>query len=91
MNANLDMIVSAKDLLQALQVNPTKPVNHQTLSSVEDLEQVVSYSMLHCAAMERTFINADSFYNIVHVATALSHKVKTKLTPFFFFCYKYYN
>ena len=79
MNANLDMVVLARDLLVALGVNSTEPLDHAFLSSSADLEQVVSYSMLHCVAIERTFVHKSIFRDIVSVASSIPHTVRVEV------------
>ena len=75
MNANIDMIVSAKSLLLALEASPSVAVDHDVLSSVADLEQLVAYSMTHCAGIERSFLDKDLFDSIVETGTSVAHKV----------------
>ena len=74
-NANLDVIVSAIDLLEALNVSHTLPKDHSSLNSITHLEQLVAFSMLHCAGMERTFADLKLFNNIISIAESLPHKV----------------
>lgn len=76
-NANLDMILSARELLQALKATPSKPFDHPHLTSIAELEQLVLYSMLHCAGLERTFTDGDLFKDIVEAASSLSHTVSS--------------
>lgn len=76
MNSNLDMIVSALELLNALNATPTKPADHPALISVVQLEQLVSFSMQNCAGVERTFADTDVFDTITEVAASLHHNVR---------------
>ena len=75
MNSNLDLIVSAVDLLKALNATPSSPGDHASLSSIEDLEEVVSYSMQHCAGIERVFTDHEVFERIAEAAAQLPHVV----------------
>lgn len=75
-NANIDMVVSAIDLLEALNVSITSPKEHPYLNSLTELEQVVSFSMLHCAGMERVFLDQQLFIAITDVARSIPHEVK---------------
>ena len=74
-NSNLDLIVSATDLLKALHVSPGAAMTHPHLSSLEDLQELVSYSMQHCAGTERFFTSQEVFEQTVQAATTLNHKV----------------
>lgn len=69
------MVVSAVDILGVLEVNSTYPCDHASLSSVTELEQVVGFSMLHCAGVERTFVHHHLFNNIVNTASSIPHSV----------------
>ena len=75
-NSNLDLIVSALDLLRALQVDPSSPRDHSTLSSLRDLEQLVGYSMQHCAGLERVFVDQALFLQIVEAGDKVEHAVR---------------
>lgn len=74
-NSNLDLIVSATDLLKALHVSPGAAMTHPHLSSLEDLQELVSYSMQHCAGTERFFTSQEVFEQTVQAATTVNHKV----------------
>ena len=74
-NANIDLIVPALSLLKALNVSHTAPSDHSSLNSVMQLEQLVSFSMLHCAGIERVFSDPELFTHIVQVAETLPHTV----------------
>ncbi len=70
------MIVPAVELLKALDVNITSPNDHSSINSRTQLEQLVSYSMLHCAGTERMFTDLQSFNDITDIATSLDHMVR---------------
>lgn len=74
-NSNLDLIVSATDLLKALHVSPGAAMTHPHLSSLEDLQELVSYSMQHCAGTERFFTSQEVFEQTVQAAITVNHKV----------------
>lgn len=74
-NTNLDMVVSAIDLLKALKLQSTAPQDHSALSSLVELEQLVAFSMYHCAGVERIFTNQTLFNSITTVAASLPHVV----------------
>ena len=78
-NANLDMIVSACELLIALNATPTEPADHPVLKSVVQLEQLVSFSMQKCAGVERTFSDPDLFDIITKISASLPHSVRSIL------------
>lgn len=67
------MIVTAIDLLTALNLEVTEPHDHSTLNSFSQLEQLVAFSMLHCAGVERTFTELSLFHNLTSLAATLSH------------------
>lgn len=67
--------MSALDLLQALGAEPSEPVDHKALTSVSQLEQLVGYSMSHCAGVERTFTDQALFLKIVQTAANIEHTV----------------
>lgn len=75
MNTNLDMIVSAVDILKVLEVNHSPPLDHSSLNSVAELGQIVAFSMLHCAGIERTFTHQSVFDAIVNAASTIQHIV----------------
>lgn len=72
-NSNLDMIVSATELLQALNITPGASADHTSLDSLQDLQEIVSYSMQHCAGTERFFSNLEVFQQTVQAATTIPH------------------
>ena len=74
-NSNLDLIVSAVHLLKVLNARESSPRDHASLSSVNDLQEVVAYSMQHCAGTERVFTDKELFQQIAESATQLPHVV----------------
>jgi ADP-dependent glucokinase len=73
-NANLDLVVSATQLLEALGLSPGQPVDHTHLASAVDLQEQVAYSMLHCAGTERVFTSQAEFQKVVTAARSLPHE-----------------
>lgn len=69
------MIVSAVDILGALNVENTSPYDFSALTSLAELGQLVAFSMLHCAAVERVFTDQQLFSNITSVAVSIPHVV----------------
>ncbi len=74
-NSNIDLIVSGLDLLEALKVVPSNPSDHAALNTLDDLEQLMSYSMMHCAGLERVFRDKQLFLTIVETAININHSV----------------
>lgn len=74
-NSNLDLIVSAVDLLKLMNSTVSSPRDHASLSSINDLQEVVGYSMQHCAGIERVFTDLELFQMITEAATLLPHDV----------------
>lgn len=70
------MVVSAVDLLKALNAKSTLPRDHPSLNSIADLEQLVAFSMYHCAGVERFFSDRLLFSNITSVAALQPHTVR---------------
>ena len=70
------MVVSAIDLLKALNLQSTIPEDHTVLSSLAELEQLVAFSMYHCAGVERIFINQTLFNSITTIAASVPHIVR---------------
>ena len=68
--------MSATDLLKALQVSPGAAMTHPHLSSLEDLQELVSYSMQHCAGTERFFTSQEVFEQTMKAAITVNHKVR---------------
>lgn len=75
-NGNLDLIVSAIDLLSALNVHPSAPNDHPSINNVSVLHEVVGYSMQHCAGVERVFTDQKQFLKTVDTAKQLQHTVR---------------
>ncbi len=67
--------MSALDLLSAMEVAPSSPEDHPSLASLSDLEQLVGYSMKHCAGLERVFVDQGLFLKIVEKASSIKHTV----------------
>ena len=78
-NANLDLIISATVLLRALNITPGPPSDHAVLSNLAELQELVGYSMQHCAGIERFFSNQEVFQQTVQVAASLPHTVSGKI------------
>ena len=78
MNANLDLIVSATELLEALGLSPGEPIDHTHLGRVEELQEQVAYSMEHCAGTERVFSSSSEFQRVVNAAYQLPHTVRER-------------
>ena len=78
-NSNLDLIVSAIDLLKVLNVTVSHPRDHSSLSSTADLQELVAYSMEHCAGIERVFTDQKQFQTIVEAAKKLPHVVSERV------------
>lgn len=76
LNADVDYIVSAVELLKALKATPGRiGADHPTLNTIEELQQIVAYSMATCSGIERHFDNKKMFDEIVQVVTELKHEV----------------
>ena len=67
--------MSAVDLLKVLNATPSSPHDHASLESIVDLQEVVAYSMQHCAGIERVFTNSKVFEMIAKKASTLPHVV----------------
>ena len=78
------MVVSAVDLLKHLHLESTVPHDHSTLSSLLELEQLVAFSMYHCAAVERIFTNKTLFNMITATATSIPHIVSGTIIALLF-------
>ena len=74
-NSNLDLIVSAVELLKLLNATGSVSRDHTSLGSINDLQEVVAYSMQHCAGIERVFTDARQFNIITQAAIQLPHIV----------------
>ncbi len=69
--------MSALDLLIKMEVTPSVPNDHSYLSTLSDLEQLLGYSMSHCAGLERMFVDKKLFLEIVKKAGSIRHTVST--------------
>ena len=70
--------MSAVDLLRLLNATGRESRDHASLSSIGDLEEVVAYSMQHCAGIERVFTDPKQFNIITKTATQLPHVVSER-------------
>lgn len=75
-NADVDFILSAVELLSALDASPGGMVDHSTVSSVRELQEIVAYSMATCSGVERPFSNKKLYDHIVQVSSNLTHEVQ---------------
>lgn len=76
MNADVDLIASAVEVLAAVGAVPGRVLAHQkALTSVEDLQEAVSYSMATCSGLERHFEDKAVFDEIVSAIYKLKHEV----------------
>lgn len=75
-NADVDLIASAVEVLAAVGAVPGRVLAHQkALTSVEDLQEAVSYSMATCSGLERHFEDKAVFDEIVSAIYKLKHEV----------------
>lgn len=85
MNADIDYILSALDLLRVLERDEggtgqeVKPVNHRSISTIKELRETVYYSMSTCSGIERFFEDKTIFDKIVKTASKLKHEVMHSL------------
>ena len=77
LNADVDYIISAVELLNALKATPVtgQMTAHPVITSIDELQQTVAYSMVTCSGIERHFANGDLFDKIVETSTKLKHEV----------------
>lgn len=76
LNADVDCIISAVELLKALKATPGRiGADHPTLYTIEELQQTVAYSMATCSGIERHFDDKKVFNEIVQVVNELKHEV----------------
>lgn len=76
LNADLDYIISAVELLKALKATPGRiGADYPTLNTIEELQQTVAYSMATCSGIERHFDDKKLFKEIVQVVSELNHEV----------------
>ena len=78
-NADVDFILSAVELLSELGATPGVTADHSSLSSVNELQEVVAHSMATCSGVERPFGNKKLYDHIVQVAANLTHEVSMLL------------
>lgn len=77
MNADVDYIISAVQLLKALDA-PSRTdhmTTHPVIATIDELQQTVAYSMATCSGIERHFSNSKLFDEIVETASKLKHEV----------------
>ena len=75
LNADLDYIVSATDLLNALKATPSRMNAHPIITNINELQETVAYSMVTCSGIERHFKDRDVFEQIVDATLQLKHEV----------------
>ncbi|XP_077988544.1 ADP-dependent glucokinase-like [Glandiceps talaboti] len=73
-NGNVDLIVSATELLKALQVEPRKGTDHETLKSLQDLGETFAFYFEKGAAAERFFADKEVFLKVIEAANNLTAK-----------------
>ena len=76
-NADVDFILSAAELLSALGATPGGIADHAAISTVEELQETVAFSMATCSGVERPFSDRALYNRIVQVASNLTHEVCT--------------
>lgn len=65
-NTNADLVVDAVPVLRALQVeSPPRGVVHESVSSIQDLAELLAHFMIDGSAVERTIIDDDICHTIV--------------------------
>ena len=75
-NADVDLIASAIEVLKALDAVPGQVLIHQkALASIKDLQEMVAYSMSTCSGLERHFENKAVFDEIVQAIYKLKYEV----------------
>lgn len=67
--------MSATSLLESLGLSPGQPIDHTHLTTVNELQEQVAYSMLHCAGTERVFTSHDEFQKVITAAYQIPHTV----------------
>ena len=76
----MDFILPAVALLKALNVTPgNSTADHGTVTSAEDLQDVVLYSMITCSGVERTVTDKELFDLIVKLSVNIPHEVSMQL------------
>ena len=73
----MDYIISAVELLKALEapLATDQMTAHPVISTINELQQTVAYSMATCSGIERHFSDAELFDKIVETASNLKHEV----------------
>lgn len=80
LNGDVDFILPAVPLLKALNVTPGKSsLDHNIVTSADDLQDVVLHSMVTCSGVERTVTDKDLFDRIVQLSVNIPHEVSTQL------------
>lgn len=74
-NADVDFILSAVELLSGLGATPGGAADHSSISTVNELQELVAHSMATCSGVERSFGDKKLFDRIVKVAASLKHEV----------------
>lgn len=81
LNADVDLILPAIPLLKALNVTPGKrSSDHNTVTSANDLQEVVAYSMTTCSGVERAVTDKELFDHIMQLSVDIPHEVSMQLT-----------
>ena len=75
-NANLDLVVSAVDLLRTLNVTAGAVGDSPLLTTLSELGALVGSSMQHCAGVERVLTDQAVFQQTVEAALTLRHSVR---------------
>ena len=71
----MDFILSAVELLSELGATAGGAANHPSISTVNELQELVAHSMATCSGVERSFGDKKLFDRIVQVAANLTHEV----------------
>ena len=74
-NAAVDLIVSGTELMEALNLAPTKPAPHEVITTKDELAEVFLHSFSTGAAFERTFIDGQSSLSYAWLEFPLYHRV----------------
>ncbi|XP_071116162.1 ADP-dependent glucokinase-like [Haliotis cracherodii] len=73
-NSNVDLIVPGVQLLRNLGVAPGRPINHQVLSSISDLQETFAFFFRKGSAAERTFTVREPFLQVIEEAETFKTK-----------------
>ncbi len=73
MNANVDLIVRAVDLLKELGVTPGDRIDHTVLDNFEHLQNSFHFHFSRGGAVERTFTDQAAFIKIIEAANRLEN------------------